>query len=54
MRMREMYTLTWSQVDQALKTVFWDKTKNGKQAAGSPVFRGHGGACGLQACSSTA
>lgn len=31
MRMREMYTLTWSQVDQARKTVFLEKTKNGSK-----------------------
>ena len=29
MRMREMFTLRWSQVDLAQKTVFLDKTKNG-------------------------
>lgn len=29
MRMREMYTLRWSQVDLSQKTVFLDKTKNG-------------------------
>ncbi|UBQ43561.1 site-specific integrase [Comamonas thiooxydans] len=29
MRMREMYTLRWSQVDLPQKTVFLDKTKNG-------------------------
>ena len=29
MRMREMFTLRWSQVDLEKKTVFLDKTKNG-------------------------
>ena len=31
MRMREMYTLTWAQVDLARKTVFLEKTKNGSK-----------------------
>ncbi|MDR0215952.1 MAG: site-specific integrase [Comamonas sp.] len=29
MRLRELFTLTWSQVDMTRKTVFLDKTKNG-------------------------
>ena len=31
MRMREMYTLTWGQVDFERKTVFLEKTKNGSK-----------------------
>lgn len=31
MRMREMYTLTWSQVDLPRRTIFLDKTKNGSK-----------------------
>ncbi len=29
MRLREMFTLTWDQVDMGKRTVFLDKTKNG-------------------------
>ena len=29
MRLREMFTLTWGQVDMGKKTIFLDKTKNG-------------------------
>lgn len=29
MRLREMYTLTWDQVDFVQRTIFLDKTKNG-------------------------
>lgn len=37
MRMREMYTLRWSQVDLSQKTVVLDKTKNGDKR--KPRFR---------------
>lgn len=31
MRMREMFTLTWSQVDRSKRTIFLEKTKNGSK-----------------------
>ncbi len=34
MRLREMYTLTWDQVDFTQRTIFLEKTKNGDKLSG--------------------
>lgn len=42
MRLREIYTLTWDQVDFVLRTLFLDKTKNGDKRQvpmSSPLLR---------------